>query len=148
VISYGKAPHFRLILTWTGASLRHCRVYGALTWRTIWNARHVPDQGAILHAVDRASIRGVKMACNTAQTALVLPIGERDGSKSRLGNLACNTLPYKIAALREAHRAVRSWSCPRRVGECQGSCRLSSVMTPPIDEAALLAAQMSRATNL
>jgi hypothetical protein len=33
-------------------------------------------------------------------------------------------------------------------GECQGSCRLSSVMTPPIVEAAVLAAQMSRATNL
>ena len=34
------------------------------------------------------------------------------------------------------------------VGECQGSCRLNYVMVPPIDEAAVLAAQMSGDANL
>jgi hypothetical protein len=30
--------------------------------------------------------------------------------------------------------------CGDRSGECQGSCRLNSVMIPPIDDAAVLAA--------
>jgi hypothetical protein len=34
------------------------------------------------------------------------------------------------------------------LGECQGSCRLNYVMIPPIDEAAVLAAQMSGDANL
>ena len=32
------------------------------------NARHVPDRTAILHAVNRISIRGVEMACNTPRS--------------------------------------------------------------------------------
>ena len=43
-ILYGKEPHFRLISARTGNSLRHCRFYGALSWRAMWNARHVSDQ--------------------------------------------------------------------------------------------------------
>ena len=36
---------------------------------------------------------------------------------------------------------------PRWTGECQGSCRLNSVMIPPIDEAAVLAARCEMRTS-
>ena len=72
-ISYGKAPHFQLISACPDASLRACRVYGALTWRAIWNARHVSDLGAILHAINRAAILGVNVACNTIRLCDGLP---------------------------------------------------------------------------
>jgi hypothetical protein len=40
-ILYGKDRHFEPILTQTGSSFRSDLVYGALTWRTMWNARHI-----------------------------------------------------------------------------------------------------------
>jgi hypothetical protein len=40
------------------------------------------------------------------------------------------------ACLSRARLAGLSWP----LGECQGSCRLNSVMIPPIDDAAVLAA--------
>ena len=50
--------------------------YGVLSWRAIWNARHVFDQDGILHAITGALIVGVYMACNTNR-----PV---DGSAARL----------------------------------------------------------------
>ena len=69
-ILYGKSPGFRLISALTGSSLRLYPVYGVLTWRAMWNARHVPNRGSMLHAINRVSIRGVEMACNAPSSAL------------------------------------------------------------------------------
>jgi hypothetical protein len=45
-----------------------------------------------------------------------------------------------IVANRPVRAAVEATASLREAGECQGSCRLNSVMIPPIDDAAVLAA--------
>jgi hypothetical protein len=71
------------------------------------NARHLPDRTAIFHAINRVFIRGVEMACNTPIPALKRTYGGRSArGPTAEGYMACNTLPHKIAALREAHQFV------------------------------------------
>jgi hypothetical protein len=50
----------------------------------------------MLHAINRVSIRGVEMACNSLEWARHL----FHTLSTAEGNVACNTLQYKIAALR------------------------------------------------
>jgi hypothetical protein len=66
-ILYGKGVVSGLIPAWTGVSLRSDAVYGVLSWRAMWNARHISDRGRTLHAINRVPIRGVDMACNTTE---------------------------------------------------------------------------------
>jgi hypothetical protein len=73
------------------------------------NVECTPCSGSpTLHAINRVSVRGVDMACNTPN-----PLRERaphlfPTMPTAEGDVACNTLPYKIAALREAHRSGHS----------------------------------------
>ena len=65
-----REPVSGVIPAWISSSLRHDPVYGVLSWRAMWNARHVSNWSGILHAIDRVLIRGVKVACNTPNSAL------------------------------------------------------------------------------
>src|SRR5271165_54879 len=49
-ILYGKGAVFRVIPASRRRSLRHDRIYGVLSWRAIWIARHVSGRSGILHA--------------------------------------------------------------------------------------------------
>jgi hypothetical protein len=90
-VLYGKAPHLRLISASTGGSLRPHAVYGVLSWRTMWNARHVPGRDAILSAINPVLIRGV----NAPNAALErLPVRLLCW-RTTDNDMACNTLPYK-----------------------------------------------------
>ena len=102
-ILYGKEPGPGLVLVRSRCFVTQHSTYGVLSWRAIWNARHVFKRGAILQAANHASIRGVKMACNTPDAALER-LCRRPACRSVAeGDMACNALPYKIAALRDAH---------------------------------------------
>ena len=67
-ILYGKGAVFGVIPAVRRRSLRHDRIYGVLSWRTMWNARHVSGRSGILHAMITAPIPGVQMACNTDES--------------------------------------------------------------------------------
>jgi hypothetical protein len=85
------------------------------------NARHVPNRPATLHAVTRVSIAGVDLACNifglcpgpvlNGAVEAVRASGAPVATLRKWGvNLACNTLPYKIAALRDARTYTEGFS--------------------------------------
>jgi hypothetical protein len=72
-ILYGKEPGLGLVLARSRCFVTQRPVYGVLSWRAMWNARHVPGRGSILHAINRPSILGVDMACNTTSPCDGLP---------------------------------------------------------------------------
>ena len=54
-----------------------------------------------MHAM--ASIQGVEMACTIPSSLLERALCRLRVLPTTDGDMACNTLPYKIAALRDAH---------------------------------------------